>query len=615
MTTLPPLSAPTLPDASPTSPSPGDPRRSLLVAAGIAILVVLGAALWLLQLGSAYPDDPTFTDWRREASLLGGLALAAAGALFGLVILLHRRFGQLLAANAALRDSAQSARRQVSTLSTLVDNLPIGTSLVGGDMRYQAINRLFIEQSGLSSDSLKVGDSVDKFVRLLAEAGEVGRNGGAVGLEEEIDSHLTQRLAGQAAHFDRRRADGRIIEVRIAPLPGGGYVSTRADVTEKRAEERRAIEAQKTALTRNLTGSLAHDFNNLLGVIIGNLELARPLVKAAGSAEDVIGEALDAAMRGAEMTRGLLAFAGRQPLRPEHVDVNALVTKTVQQSARGLHDRVEVVLEPGRDVWPVRCDPARLEAAIVELVDNARDAMPLGGQLTITTANRCLDDDYAAAHPDVAPGDYAMVVVTDTGAGIPPDLIGRIFEPFFTTKLRENGTGLGLSSVFGFLRQSGGHITVHSAAGLGTCFRLYLPRELLATASLPRADTPLRASSGEKVLVVEDNVALRRVVARQLKELGYRVAEADCAEAAYTLLDGEKMDMVFTDIVLPGGTNGFALAKTVTERWSGTKVLLTSGFPDMRPDDEPGANGGVRLLTKPYRKDDLARALREVFDT
>ena len=600
-------------DAAPI-PSPRiGARRLLLSAAGLAILVIFGAAAWLLQLTADLPEERGLGDWRSEAEFAAGLGLLAAVALLALLGLVHRRVSQILARGAALQASAESARQQASTLSTLVDNLPLGASLVGSDMRYRAINRLFVEQSGLPAGSLKIGDGVDKFVRLLAAVGEVGPDDGAVGLEEAIDSNLSERLAGQPAQFERRRADGRIIEVRIAPLPGGGFVSTRVDVTEKKKAERHAIETQKMALIGNLTGSVAHDFNNLLGIIIGNLELARPLVKSAGIGADVIGEALDAAMRGAGMTRGLLAFAGRQPLRPERVEINELVTHVMTRVGRSLHDRIEVVLEPGRHVGSVRADPAQLEAAIVEIVNNARDAMPLGGRLTVTTANRRLDDDYAAAHPDATPGHYTMIVVTDTGAGIPPELIGRIFEPFFTTKLRENGTGLGLSTAFGFLRQSGGHITVHSAVGIGTCFRLYLPREPLAAAPSPKADMPVRASGGEKVLVVEDNAALRRVVARQLKELGYQVAEADCAETAYSLLDGEKMDMVFTDIVLPGTTNGLALAKTVAERWSGTKVLLTSGFPDMRPDEQ-GAARGMRLLSKPYRREELARALREVLD-
>jgi signal transduction histidine kinase len=588
-----------------------DPRGLLLLFGGLVIAVIIGAAAWFL----VHLRATAMANVEHEARLVGAAAGAAAIAIFVLLAFLYRLFGQVTATNAALRASEEATRRQADILSTLTENLPIGVSLVGSDMHYLAFNRLFLDQSGLPADAFKVGDSVGKLVRLLAERGEVNPDGREVAVDDRINTRLSQRRAGQPAQFERKRTDGRIIDVRIVPLPGGGFVSTRVDVTDKKKIEQQLIQAQKMEAIGNLTGGLAHDFNNLLGIIIGNLDLARPLVKATGTAEELVGEALDAAARGAELTRRLLAFARRQPLRPENIDVNALVAKTLRLAGRTLGDKIIVALEPAPDVWPISADPAQLEAAMINLVNNARDAMPQGGRLTIATGNRHLDADYVSAHPGAAPGDHAMIVVSDTGNGMPPEIVARIFEPFYTTKGRESGMGLGLSMVFGFMQQSGGHITVHSAMGVGTSFRLYLPREPAAAAQLAKAaPLPVAKGASETVLVVEDNAALRRVVTRQLTDLGYRVAEADCADAAYAFLAHERADMLFTDIVLPGKTNGFALARSVTERWPATKILLTSGFPDAKLSNELEALGSVRLLNKPYRKEELAQALRDVLD-
>lgn len=391
-------------------------------------------------------------------------------------------------------------------------------------------------------------------------------------------------------------------------------VATVQDVTERRRTEEQLRQSQKMEAIGNLTGGMAHDFNNLLGIIVGNLDIARERIGDDAELREIVGEALDAAWRGADLTRRLLAFARRQPLRPARVDVNELIGDAARLLRRLLGEDIEVTLDLGNDVWPVVVDPAQLEASLANLATNARDAMPKGGRLIIATANRQLDADYVAMHPDATVGDFAMIEVSDTGCGMSPEVQRQIFEPFFTTKDVGKGTGLGLSMVFGFLRQSAGHVNVYSEPGVGTTFRLYLPRSIDAAAARDTgAAQPLPRGAGQTVLVVEDNLGVRRVVARQLRDLGYRVVECDGPSAALGILQSERIDLLFTDIVMPGGLDGVELARLARERWPALNVVLTSGFPQSRLDRE-SAVSDVGLLSKPYRKEDLAAALRAALD-
>ena len=382
--------------------------------------------------------------------------------------------------------------------------------------------------------------------------------------------------------------------------------------------EEKLLQSQKMEALGQLTGGLAHDFNNLLLVIIGNLDDLIDAKKCSPADHELARQALEAAQRGADLTRSLLAFARRQPLQPQRIAINDLMSGIARLLGRTLGERIEVSLELAPDIWPVVADPAQLEAALTNLATNARDAMPRGGHLTIATANRHLDDDYGAQHADVFPGDYAMIEVSDTGTGMAPEVAARIFDPFFTTKGLGEGTGLGLSMVFGFMKQSGGHINVYSEPGVGTTFRLYLPRDQNEAGRDEGSIIPEASASGggETVLVVEDNPALRRVVVMQLTRLGYRVRESENVAAAVAILEGiERIDLVFADVVMPGKHDGFDLARTVRERWPATKVLMTSGFPGTKLDRAATVAADLPLLTKPYRRDALARALRAALGT
>jgi PAS domain S-box-containing protein len=421
-----------------------------------------------------------------------------------------------------------------------------------------------------------------------------------------------------AGEIKGRQQDGTLIDVaqrgaRVNDKTGRllGIIYIAADITGARKVEEQLRQSQKMEAIGNLTGGMAHDFNNLLGIVIGNLDLLKDLRSDDEDVQEFATEALQAALRGADLTKRLLAFARRQPLRPERATVNDLVSNITTLLKRTIREDVEIILELGDDIWPIVIDPVQLESSLANLANNARDAMPGGGKLIISTSNRQLDEDYATLHAEVHPGDYALIEVSDTGTGMPPEVASRIFEPFFTTKEEGKGTGLGLAMVFGFMKQSGGHLNVYSEVGIGTTFRLYLPRAGAdADAAAGTAKPALIRGHGECVLAVEDNPGLRRVVVRQLDELGYHVVEAENPLAAMGILESQKVDLLLTDVVMPGGTNGYELARTVQVRWPTIRVVLTSGFPERINTDRELSN--VRLLSKPYRRDDLARVLGEV---
>jgi len=361
-----------------------------------------------------------------------------------------------------------------------------------------------------------------------------------------------------------------------------------------------------------LTGGVAHEFNNLLAVLMMDLEILEDLTRDQESCRELVREARDIAQSAADLTRRLLAFARRQPLQPTTVDLTGLIADTTGLLRRTLGETVEVDTFAPSDMWPIRVDRSQLEASILNLALNARDAMPNGGRLTITASNVALAVRMRSA-PDLAPGEYVRIDVADTGVGMADDVLARAFEPFFTTKAGSGGTGLGLATVYGFVRQSGGHVEIESRVGRGTTVRLYLPRATSPPIAAP-GTTQARPGAGETILVVEDDQRLRARGRATLQELGYRTLEAaNAAEALSVLQSTPDIALLFSDIVMPGGMDGVQLAGNAKARYPRLKVLLTSGYAEYS-DESVMSVSPTGILRKPYRRNELAERIKAALD-
>ncbi|MBV8538696.1 MAG: PAS domain S-box protein [Alphaproteobacteria bacterium] len=397
-----------------------------------------------------------------------------------------------------------------------------------------------------------------------------------------------------------------------------GFAKVTRDLSERRAAEERMRQAQKMEAIGQLTGGVAHDFNNLLAVISGNLEALQRRVTNPADAElrRYIAGGLRGTERAAGLTHRLLAFARRQPLDPAPLSVNTIITGMSEMFRRTLGESifVETVLAAG--LWGVFVDPNELEASLLNLAVNARDAMPDGGKLTIEAANVHLDEQYAA-EADVKPGQYVGLFVSDTGTGMSPETVAKAFDPFFTTKDIGRGTGLGLSQVYGFIKQSGGHVKIYSEVGLGTTVKLYLPRHVSPedTKQAPGQAPAVPHGRGETVLVVDDEPDVRHMAAEMLRELGYRAIEAmDGATALRLLAANREISILFTDVGLPGGMNGRQLADEARRQRAGLRVLFTSGYPRNAIVHHGRLDPGVALLMKPFTYQELAAKLRSVVE-
>jgi PAS domain S-box-containing protein len=391
-----------------------------------------------------------------------------------------------------------------------------------------------------------------------------------------------------------------------------GGVVVYHDVTETVETERQLRQAQKMESVGQLTGGVAHDFNNILTVITGTIEILeegvadRPELAAIAKMID------EAARRGSELTRNLIAFSRRQPLQPRKTNVNDLVVETARLLRPTLGENIEIESMLDDDASPALIDPSQLSTSLLNLAINARDAMPHGGKLTFETRDIVLDDSYAGMNAEVRPGTYVMIAVSDNGSGIPAGIIDKVFEPFFTTKMPGKGTGLGLSMVYGFVKQSEGHIKIYSEEGHGTAIKMYLPRATDQTEQAAlRVPTEPIYGGYETILIVEDDALVRTYVMAQVKSLGYRTLSATNAAEALTLIDSDApIDLLFTDIVMPGGMNGRQLADEACKRRPRLKVLFTSGYTENAIVHHGRLDPGVLLLAKPYRKQQLAQMIR-----
>jgi signal transduction histidine kinase/ActR/RegA family two-component response regulator len=416
----------------------------------------------------------------------------------------------------------------------------------------------------------------------------------------------------------RGRSGGRPMQLVVTARPlegdpqgGEGAVVVFRDVTRLEETERLLRHSQKMDAIGQLTGGVAHDFNNILTVITGTIEILadgvadRPKLAAIAKLID------EAASRGSSLTQQLLAFARRQALQPRRTDINAMVMETTRLLRPTLGEAIEIRAVLGADVCFADIDPDQLSTALINLAVNARDAMPGGGKLTFETANAVLEETYARDNPDAHVGFYVTIAVSDTGSGIASAILDNVFEPFFTTKEPGKGTGLGLSMVYGFVRQSGGHVKLYSEEGQGTSVKLYLPRSDQPEVRVHSAATEPARGGGERILVVEDDEMVRTYVVAQLASLGYATVTAANGPAALALLDaGTEFDLLFTDVIMPGGMNGRQLADEIGRRRPGMKVLFTTGYAENAIVHHGRLDAGVSVLAKPYRKAELAEKIR-----
>ena len=501
----------------------------------------------------------------------------------------------------AIRDSLREAFWAVTALGVA---LTIAALLLA----YVVGGRLAGSMHVLSAEAAQLGRGERVAARMLPVA-EINEIGAAI-------STASVDLAQRETERDKAITDLQRLSDSLEKMVSDRTHELVDEMARRERAEETLRQAQKMDAIGKLTGGIAHDFNNMLAIVLGNLDLAkRRLSQGVTNIEQYLNGAQEGGRRAAALTQRLLAFSRQQPLAPEAVDANKLVSGMSEMLRRTLGEaiRIETVLAGG--LWRIHADPNELENALLNLAVNARDAMPEGGKLTIETGNAHLDDRYVAEHPEVAAGQYVMLAVTDTGVGMTGEVSAKAFDPFFTTKKSGVGTGLGLSQVYGFVKQSGGHVKIYSEVNEGTTIKVYLPRYFGAVEPVrPAAErSALPTNDGSvSILVVEDEEAVRRYSTDALRDLGYRVLEADGARQALEIIDAEPdISILFTDVVMPD-INGRRLAEAALERRPALKVLFTTGYTRNAIVHNGMLDPGVVLLSKPFTLEELARKMAEL---
>jgi PAS domain S-box-containing protein len=504
-------------------------------------------------------------------------------------------------AQETLRESEQLARGIIDTaLDAFVQvdesggilNWNSQAETIFGWPRQDALGKKFIELIIAEADRDELRDAFERF--LLSGQGQI------LGRRREI---MAQRRDG--AEF-RAELSVTALRRREGILFNGFF----RDLTDKIAAEDRIRQAEKMEAVGQLTGGIAHDFNNILTVITGTIEILAEAVAGEPQLAAITRMIDEAAARGADLTQHLLAFARKQPLQPRETDINTLIIDTGKLLRPTLGEQIEIESVFADETCIATVDPNQLATALLNLALNARDAMPDGGKLILETGSTYLDDNYASVHPDVRPGRYALIAVSDTGTGIPAAILDKVFNPFFTSKGPGKGTGLGLSMVYGFVKQSAGHIKIYSEEGHGTTIKIYLPPGTGAMLASDTASATSIEGGHETILVVEDDKLVRDYVLTQLHSLGYVTLDAaNAAEALALVESGNAFDLLFTDVIMPG-VNGRQLANELQKNRPELKVLFTSGYTENAIIHHGRLDSGVLLLAKPYRKSDMARMIR-----
>ena len=502
------------------------------------------------------------------------------------------------------RRAEEALRESEAQLRLVIDALPATIAYFDTSIRYRLVNKRTEERFGQPVSKI-LGKSLRDVV------GEEN--------ERRFRPHVDAALAGERQTFETTvsHPDGHTREIEISYLPhlganGNvlGFFALGLDVTERRALEEQLRQAQRMEAVGQLTGGVAHDFNNLLAVVQGNAELLSDTV---GSDDPFASTILRATMRGAELTQRLLAFSRQQPLQPKTIDLAVLVDGMSDLLKRTLGETVEIETARAAACWNAVADPGQVEDALLNLSINARDAMPKGGRLTIECDNAQLDADYIAENPGAIAGDYVVLAVSDNGVGMSADVKARAFEPFFTTKDVGEGSGLGLSMVYGFAKQSGGHVSIYSEEGNGTTVKLYLPKAADTSAVAgAEVSAAIPRGRGETLLVIEDDPDVRGLAVRILTDLNYRLIDVADAAAAHAVLEtGQPVQLVLSDVVLPGGTNGPEFAEEARARDPDLKVIFMSGYPAEAARRNGFLGSDKVLLNKPFQRRQLAMAVRD----
>jgi signal transduction histidine kinase/ActR/RegA family two-component response regulator len=534
-------------------------------------------------------DAAADAEGRMTSTFLFGTAISALGLLVG---------GFLLVG--AVRRATASERALQATL----DSVREGVAAVDHRGRLRAWNAPFVSILGVSDGSLQMGAALE-----LDSIGD-----GALGGQLRRLA-ASARLTGRSTLSEFAAAEGRRVEIFHNPSGEGGYVLSLLDVTERRKTEEALRQAQTLESVGRMTGGVAHDFNNLLTVIIGGLGLLRRVVGRDNEARQRIDMMTTAAERATRLIRQLLAFARRQPLQPEVVNLGPVIQEALPLIRRAVGESVTVECVTAAGLWNTTVDSSEFQAAVLNLAINGRDAMPAGGKLTIELGNAALDDIYAAQHAEVEPGQYVLFAITDTGSGMDAATAARVLDPFFTTKPPGEGTGLGLPQVYGFAKQSGGHFKIYSEPDEGTTVKLYLPRSLAQETAQVRPVADIAVTGSETVLLVDDDDIVRATVGMMLEELGYTVVEASGGAEALALLErGELVDLLFTDVVMPGPVSGRQLAEEARKIAPNLPILFTSGYTENAIVHNGRLDPGLELLSKPYSREQLAAKLRRVLD-
>ena len=564
-----------------------DAGRIAMEAVEADIGAIIDAADMRLQARMATAES---LEQRVLMTFLIGSIIAACALIAGAILLAR-----------AYRRAASSERLLQATL----DSVREGVAAFDADRRLIAWNQTFSRMLKLPRRTLRRREALP-----AGKTTEIDRFNDYF---ETLDAEVKQ--TGRAALMESKEADGRSLEIFHKPAEDGGSVTTLLDRTELRQTEEALRQAQKLEALGQMTGGIAHDFNNLLTVIIGATHLLQRAVAKDAQALQRIDMVTAAAERGARLIQQLLAFARRQPLEPEIVNLGHLMTEVLPMVRRAVGEKVSVEYVTSGGLWNTTIDATQFQTAVLNLAINGRDAMPDGGKLTIEVANVALDDAYAASHPEVEPGQYVMFAITDTGKGMDAATSMRALDPFFTTKPVGEGTGLGLPQVYGFVKQTGGHLKIYSEVDEGTTIKLYLPRELGDVFSQPRQAAALALAGTETVLLVDDDEIVRATVASMLESLGYEVLTASSGVEALSILEnGTAIALLFTDVVMPGPISGRKLAERAVEINPAIKILFTSGYTENSIVHHSRLDTGVEFLSKPFDRERLAVKVRRVLD-